>query len=73
MFLVSFSGVKFFREQVHELLMEMNTPDFFDDKHYFATFLHPKHRDMSKSIDLHYLLNNDESFLFLSVRINFGY
>ncbi|CAF5108382.1 unnamed protein product, partial [Rotaria sp. Silwood1] len=43
------SGVKFFREQIHELLMEMDTSSFFDDKHYFATFLHPKHRDM-KSI-----------------------
>ncbi|CAF4339274.1 unnamed protein product, partial [Rotaria magnacalcarata] len=40
------SGVKFFREKIHKLLVDIEMFDFFDDRHYFATFLHPKHRDM---------------------------
>jgi hypothetical protein len=60
-----FSGVTFFREKIYALLVEMDTNDFFDDKHFFATFLHPKHRDMSESTDLHYLFDGDDN-LFLS-------
>ena len=41
-------GMKFFREKIHHLLVEMDTFEFFDERHYFATFLHLKHRDMSK-------------------------
>ena len=40
--------MKFFREKIHHLLVEVDTFEFFSERHYFATFLHPKHRDMSK-------------------------
>ena len=40
--------MKFFREKIHHLLVEMDTLEFFSERHYFAAFLHPKHRDMSK-------------------------
>ena len=40
--------MKFFREKIHHLLVETDAFEFFSERHYFATFLHPKHRDMSK-------------------------
>ena len=40
--------MKFFREKIHHLLEEMDTFEFYDECHYFATFLHPKHRNMSE-------------------------
>ena len=59
-------GVKFFRENIYRLLIEMDTFDFFDERHYFATFLHPKHRDMSEFTTFHCFSNkHDNSFYIL--------
>ena len=40
--------MKFFREKIRHLLVEMDTFEFSDERYHFATFQHPKHRGMSK-------------------------